>query len=371
MKNVLLIIDSLRPGGAQRQIVNLANGLSAAGYLVDLYIYFPGYNYYRNDLFRNVNVIIGSKRFKYSLSPILELRKQIKKIKYASVIAFLTIPSFFSELAHWRIQGSYLIVSERSTFLGKKITFKQRFLYQFHRLADILVVNSYHQSEEIIISFPWLSPKVITIYNGIDIVKFTPERKISLKTKNCAYRFIVLSTVVPLKNAVNLAKAFIILSKLSDIPITIDWAGEHSHTIESAAEVKKVNELLSGSCLNSKWNWLGISNGVNNLLTTYDALIHPSLLEGLPNSICEALSCGLPFLAGRIGDHNYLVNASQAGLLFEPENADDIAEKVLMFINFPPEEKVRMGKNAREFAQQELSLDKMAGKYINLFRSYS
>lgn len=83
------------------------------------------------------------------------------------------------------------------------------------------------------------------------------------------------------------------------------------------------------------------------------ALVMPSLwYENFPRTLVEAFACGLPVIASRLGAMAALVRDGETGLLFEPGNADDLADK-LVWADTHPEEMARMGETARREYEQK------------------
>jgi glycosyltransferase involved in cell wall biosynthesis len=82
------------------------------------------------------------------------------------------------------------------------------------------------------------------------------------------------------------------------------------------------------------------------------ALVMPSLCyENFPRALVEAFACGLPVIASRLGAMAALVRDGETGLLFEPGNAVDLADK-LMWADTHPDEMARMGETARREYEQ-------------------
>lgn len=76
-------------------------------------------------------------------------------------------------------------------------------------------------------------------------------------------------------------------------------------------------------------------------------LIMPSIwYENFPRTLVEAFACGLPVIASRLGAMAELINDGVTGLLFEPGNAKDLADK-LQWADSHPEAMLIMGKEAR------------------------
>ena len=76
---ILCVIDSLGSGGAQKQIVNLSIGLNRLGHTVEMFVYYPKINFFR-DLIENERIKIHEfvKEKGLSISLILFLRSLIK-----------------------------------------------------------------------------------------------------------------------------------------------------------------------------------------------------------------------------------------------------------------------------------------------------
>jgi glycosyltransferase involved in cell wall biosynthesis len=76
-------------------------------------------------------------------------------------------------------------------------------------------------------------------------------------------------------------------------------------------------------------------------------LIMPSIwYENFPRTLVEAFACGLPVIASRLGAMAELINDGVTGLLFEPGNAKDLADK-LQWADQHPAEMLNMGRQAR------------------------
>jgi len=95
-----------------------------------------------------------------------------------------------------------------------------------------------------------------------------------------------------------------------------------------------------------------------NYLKMSQFFIFPSIwYEGLPMVVLEAMACGKPIIASRIGVLPELIKDKVTGLLFEPGDAKDLAKKVKWMINHKAEA-IEMGKRARIEFEEKYSADK-------------
>lgn len=108
-------------------------------------------------------------------------------------------------------------------------------------------------------------------------------------------------------------------------------------------------EVASACALNPALTVLGRLDPaqVRREMRSCRALVFPSeWYEGFPLTILEAFACGTPVIASRLGAMADIVDHGRTGLLFEPGNAEDLAEKMRWAHAHPNDMRV-MGENAR------------------------
>lgn len=122
---------------------------------------------------------------------------------------------------------------------------------------------------------------------------------------------------------------------------------------------------------------LGIENSVQfrghvprvkNLLQAADIFVFPSLQEGMPNSLLEAMACGLPPVATRIGGVEDIIVDGENGILIEPADVASLAAGLRRLL---ADEKLAstMASRASQTIQDHYSLDGTIPKYLALYRS--
>jgi len=125
--------------------------------------------------------------------------------------------------------------------------------------------------------------------------------------------------------------------------------------------LKKISSELG---LNGYINFLGQKNHdeVARYINACDILVLPSLNEGLPVVLCEALACGKPVVATKVAGTPELVN-KDVGYLVKPKDVNDLAEKISLALN-KKWKKEKLLKRAKEF-----STATSARKVINVYES--
>lgn len=364
-RRILFVIDSLGSGGAQRQLVSLAIGFAKRGYDVALFNYNPKIDHFRRVLEQHeIKVHDIQKRYRFDLRPAFEIRRILASRRIRAVLSFLDTPNIYAILATIDNRHVKVAVSERFTFSDGRLGIAVWLRFQFYRFADFVTVNSYHQRDRILKFFPWCQPKLHTIWNGVDLSSFFPRQR-RAEDSGSRKRMLAVATLVDWKNAYNLIRA-LALVKDAGIELQIDWAGRLQSTPNSQSEYERCQRQIEELGLIHDWRWLGVCENMQQLYSEYDALVHPSFKEGLPNAICEALATGLPVLASNVCDHPLLIQDGVNGYLFDPQNPDSIAGALIKFSRQSETERAQMSVEARRFAETKLGIDTLVEEYLQI-----
>ena len=99
-----------------------------------------------------------------------------------------------------------------------------------------------------------------------------------------------------------------------------------------------------------------------------DVFCLPSLYEGYPNVVCEAMSCGRPIICSNVCDNSFLVENNKNGLLFEPNDVASISEAIITVLKIDKKQLEQWGTVSRQKSIVLFSQDTFIQKYINLIR---
>lgn len=360
---VLLIIDCLSSGGAQRQLSNLATAMAKRGHQTHVYSYFSEPSSLAGELQAGgVEHSHGSKRWRYSIQPSLDIRRLIRAHAFDGMVAFLTTPSVYAMLARLGSAAIPLIVSERNMPRASALS---RWHAQRFRLADYVTTNAYAVLERLHQQAPWLTPRSAVIRNGVDSAYFTVADASSEPTAQL--KLLALGSVIARKNPVSLIHALAEYRRTYAEPVPhISWAGRSNYSNEGNRTFVEAEQLLRREGLSQHWRWLGEVTNVRKQLQDCDALIHPGVREGCPNAICEAMAAARPVLASDRDEIPRLIADGVTGYLFDPESAKSIAEVIYRFSQRSAAERLAIGRAGREFARGNLSMDAYARAYETL-----
>lgn len=153
------------------------------------------------------------------------------------------------------------------------------------------------------------------IRNGVEISKTKEDNH----KKPNRIKLISVGSLIPRKNMKYLINVSNCLAELGfDFELTILGDGPQLH------------DLKSVSCQNVKF--AGQVNNVNDYLIASDIFISSSLSEGLPNTVLEALACGLPVVLSDISSHREVAEQlpKEYSLLFSLEHSEILFSKELI-----------------------------------------
>jgi glycosyltransferase involved in cell wall biosynthesis len=100
-------------------------------------------------------------------------------------------------------------------------------------------------------------------------------------------------------------------------------------------------------------------------MNTADLFVLPSLTDGNPTVMFECLGCGIPFIGTRVGGVPEVINSDDYGLLVDPGNSNDLAEKILIGL-----EREWDRNKILEYADQ-YSSEKISKQIISIYNSIS
>lgn len=364
---LLFILDHFGSGGAQRQMVTLADKLSQKGQDITIYVYYPTINHFSSSINSDkIEVVSNQKKNRFSLSIIYNLYKLLKRKRYDCIVSFLSTPNVYAELMALSGMNIPVIASVRNSYSNVGIPFPRKIKEQFHRFADVVTVNTHYQRILMEQRYSWIRNKIVTIYNGVDTDLFHPSPYDQILKP--IPEIIGVGTVRKLKNITGIIQAMAIFKENNGKCPIVRWAGRIPSEGEDHKEYLKANALISKYDLGSHWEWLGERKDIPDLLRQHDVLILGSFHEGLPNAICEAFASGLPVLASDVCEHPKLVKNGENGFLFDPYKPESIAHAIDLFLHTSQNERLKMGLNARKFAEREFCINKYTQSYESLFK---
>lgn len=359
MKKVICFTDSLGPGGAQRQLVGLACMLKENGYNVSVLLYYDN-PFYKPTLDKAgiESVVIGNTA--NPIKRLCKLYRYFRKQPCDVVISYQETPSLIASIFRPLFKWQKLIVSERNT--TQKLTIKDKLRFWAYRFADKIVPNSYSQADFINSVYPRLSDKVIVITNFVDTNIFVPSVYNVPNSK--VLSILTVARITPQKNILRYIEAINIIKNRSDVMLECHWFGD----TDNQEYYEDCIDAIKKCRLQDTFYFHPASNDIVKQYQSHDVFCLPSIYEGFPNVICEAMSCGMPILCGNVCDNQRIVKPWENGILFNPLDQNSISATITHFVKMSAVDRSNMAQKSRDFAEQNFSCQRFINEYVKLIK---
>lgn len=229
------------------------------------------------------------------------------------------------------------------------------FLKVLWKNAAFLVANSNGLREMALRMFPDIDIEVIP--NGVDISRFSsPLRKIPDEP----VRILFVSRLIRRKGLQFLIEAVPLIRRQTAVPFEI-------HIVGDGPDRPLFEEQIAARGLRAFFRFHGyVEHGkLPEYYLDSDIFVLPSLAEGMPNVVLEALGSGLPVVATRVPGSEDLVQSGQNGFLVEARDPKALAEAVSALLD-SPRLRERMGQRSLEYGKQ-YTWASIAEQYLSLY----
>ncbi len=197
--------------------------------------------------------------------------------------------------------------------------------------VDIWISNSEAGRDIAIKREKFNKDKIKVIHNGINLENYhriSEDKIINLKEQySIKKNDIVIGEVANLremKGHIDIIDAIpSIIQKFSNVKFFFAGADSSNGSVEKYAKAKNVDKYII---------FAGFCNNVPEILSIFDIFILPSLWEGLPTSIIEAMAMGLPIIASKVGGIPELIDNGVNGILIEPRSPQQIASSIIYLL---------------------------------------
>ena len=179
----------------------------------------------------------------------------------------------------------------------------------------------------------------------------------SLGIDSQSFVFCCVARLRAVKNHSTLLAAFAASNRAHKAHLLIVGDGELRTSLEALASQLRITDQT---------HFLGEHDDVPALLAASDAFVLPSLSEGTPLSVLEAMMAGLPIIATSVGGLPELVRNQTEGLLVPPANTNALRDAMIRMIS-DSDSRHAMSLNARERALSRYGVTSMTQLYLNAY----
>lgn len=324
----------------------------------------------RVDLFRQiacpVHVFPLRRIYDWSgLRAAIKLRELIRSQDVKIVHTFFETSDTWGGLVA-KLSGCPLLISSRRD-MGILRSGKHRLAYRVMGPFFDRVLTVSEEVRSSCVRQDGLDPrKVITVHNGIELEKIRasnggePPRR-DLGTARAAHRITAVGHIRKVKGFdIFIRAAAIVRREFPQAEFLIIGA------VHEPEHLQELQELTRSLGLTETVRFLGGSENVFSLLKTSDVFCLPSRSEGFSNALLEAMACGLPCVATRVGGNAEAIEDGVSGFLVPPQDPELAADRILRLLR-RPEEARRMGQAGRKTVEEKFTAQAMIANLTAIY----
>jgi glycosyltransferase involved in cell wall biosynthesis len=358
---VLQIIDALRPGGKERQLVELLTGL--ADYSEIECSVFILSNHIQKNYLKNLRIrpYIESRKFKKDPKIFLKLYQVCRHVQpdiihsWESMCSIYALP--IAKILKIKFVNGFLRYVPPRIRMSEQAWLRSKLTFPF---SDIIVANSYAGLK----AFNVPHSKGICIHNGFNLnrTKFLVDKNQIRFQFDIDTKYIVgmVANFTQYKDYKTFIRSAInVLNQRNDVTFIAVGKGEDLNALINM--VPNTHKHLI--------KFLGHQNDVESIINIFDigVLLSSQMGEGISNSIMEYMALGKPVIATDCPGNHELVIDGQTGFLVAGQNACQTTDAILKLLEDKNLASIS-GEKGKKRIMDEFNLPKMTRSFVSLYK---
>lgn len=360
--HICFILTHFPQGGAEKQTLNLIRELCQGNYRITILLYQQEYIFYNEIYELPINLIINpfksANKIIRTIQNVFYINTVLKRNSFDIIHTVLFHNGFWVRLMAPRKYNNRVLYSVRSVVNRKT----HRFWWSeiFFVKNSLVVTNSLKSKEQIQMLLPKkYVDKVINIYNGFEIERFTFNRE--YKT-SISIRIGTVGRRAYEKNQIQ------ILEALYDLKNDFDY---HFYLIGEKNDDKTNLDILD--FINSNFDIGTISlldpvQRIEDYYQKFDIFILSSKSESCPNVLFEAMLSKCLCIISDAANSDNFIKDNVNGLMYD-NSTDNLKSKIIQAIRIlkNPPDLLRIQNNAYKFCKSTFSISTMVKSYIDVY----
>ena len=364
---IIYFIGSLRLGGAEKQVVELALGLDKSRYDIEICCINQGgpmVNMVRDAGIpvRVFNVSLPYGKFNLRSYPHLvknlwQIYRYVKKSKPDIIHGYLFTAYVVGILCGSRAKVPILISSRRSLGLFKDDKpWRQKLENYVNEKTHVILVNASAIWEDMLVREKHCKGKIHLVYNGVDLEKYHPgggNQQIGKEWGVGDDELLVgvVANLIHYKGHLEIVEAaWGLKDKFPGLKFV--FVGR------DGGMKKQIEQKIAALDMRTRIVLAGSRQDVDRIIPLFDVMVLASHEEGFSNVLLEGMACEVPIVATNVGGSPESVVDGDTGLIVPPRNPKALAEALEKLIS-DPDLRERLGKAGRRRVKEHFSREKL------------
>jgi glycosyltransferase involved in cell wall biosynthesis len=374
VNRISILVTQFELAGAQKVALTQARHFHRRGYDVTLCFLYDKYGLLptmrQQEPFEIISLEAKLPKRPFLVNALCTLRAiwrlfRLLRRKRIQVIETLThYSNILGIIVGWLARVPVRISSQRNTLPG----YPKWFLWLDAKLVNSKMVDRMiavsEETRRFCIEIEGMSPhKVITILNGINLTEYQGtdqetqaalELRSTLKISANTPVVLTVGRLHPQKGQAYLIEAaHQILAKFPDTVFVFAGDGEDRYSLEQRIQISGLAE---------HFRILGVRKDVPILLQMADLFVLPSLYEGMPNVVLEAMAAQLAVVATKVDGNQEVIVDQETGLLVPKADALSLAQAIISLLE-DVGQREQMGVNGYLRVRDHFSEERMCQRY--------
>jgi len=363
---VLQLVEGFNFGGAETKLLELVKHMDKERF--ETTVISLGLGNEIEELFKQLDcrVMTFQRKRQFDFKLLRRVTNFIREEKIDIVMTTLFYADVLGALAG-RKGGAKGVFSWETISSPKWLVPHRFWSYRYAiRKAD-RVISVSNATAEWLVQKRKVSPdKVIIIPYGVNLQKFNPQKKsVSRADIGVAETDLVIGQV----SRLNEQKGHTYL--IDAAPAIVKAAPNVKFVLVGDGPLRgQIEEKIKAKKLQDHFILLGFRQDVPELLPLFDVFALPSLYEGLPNVVLEAMACGLPVVATPVDGTKEAVVDKDTGFLVPVADIEALAQRLLEIL-LNSSLKSELGEAGRKRVEANFSLQGQVKKFEDLYETYA
>lgn len=367
---VMLLISSLEHGGAERQVVELANALDEKRFEVtvcSLSEHVPLAAGLRD---ADQRLVLVPRKRKYDAGVVWRLAKLMRERRIHLVHCFLFDAEMAGRLAARLARVPIVVSSERNSDYQRS-RLQAWCLRATRSWFDLMIANSEAGKRFNMRTLDLPDSRIRVIRNGVDVSRFKPGHRMRVR------RELGISSDAPVVGMVAAFKrqkryedffgvAERVLRRFPEAHFLCVGEALRDNLQGSEDYHGEILRLATQPSFDGRVHFLGRRQDMPDVYNACDVTVLTSSREGTPNVLLESMACGIPVVATDVADNALLVPGGDIGFIVKVGEVQDMADRVGHLLG-DPWKRLERGRVAREWIVRECSTAALARRTADTY----
>ncbi|MDZ7345055.1 MAG: glycosyltransferase [candidate division KSB1 bacterium] len=366
---LLQIVDGFRLGGAENKLCELIANLDRQKFEILLANVGPSGPLAEKFNRLGIEIFHFPRRFGFDPLPLWQLFRLMRQRRIDVVQTTLLWADLVGCIAAGLAGVPAILSWETVSHEGDPFhnNFQRRFGYRLAmKFADVIVPVSEEIKRSLMRRRYISHRKIRVVYYGVDLKKFYPNGRDAALAKRQEFGagpddivIGVFARLEPPKGHRFLLEALPeVVKRYPQVRVILVGDGALRPTLEAKIRELRLAEHVA---------LLGMRKDMNDLLNAVDLFVLPSISEGLPNVILEAMACQKPVIATAVGGIPEVVQHRENGYLVSPGDAHALQEILLQSLH-ERHNWDHLARQARRTVETEFSLERQVASFEAIYR---